>query len=183
MSESGSPWFTLPKMDDLNYMVLFPDGKVDVLHIGDADEDEIFLTMLSVFKTPLGGFFDSYKTRTMSAFTANDVSMIVNSDDSDDGVKKFFSALNGKGFELSACWHKNDLVHHRSGFYEENRFFHGKGYERMFGPVIIRARIDQDNTVEVPASTAVVVAELIVKAKGMSLDCIFTGQTSLGKKS
>lgn len=170
-------------MDELNYMMLYADGAVGAIHIGDADEDEIFLTMLSVFHTSLGGFFDNYKTRTMSAFTANDVSMVVNSNDSDDGVKKFVSELNGKGFKLSACWHENDLVFQREGAQSENRFFLGKGCERIFGPVIVRAQIDQDNAVEVPASTAMVVAEMIVRAKGMSLDCIFTGQTLLQQKS
>lgn len=164
-------------MDELNYMALYPDGKVDVIHIGDADDDEIFLTMLSVFKTPLGGFFDNYTTSVISTFTANDVFVIVNSDHSDDAVKEFVSSLNGNGFEISACWHENDLVHHRGGLYEENRFVYGRGLKRIYGPVVLRARIQQDDKVEVPASTAMVVAEMIVKAKGLPLDFIFTGQT------
>lgn len=172
-------------MAELNYMMLYADGGVGAIHIGDADEDEIFLTMLSVFNTSLGGFFDNYKTRTMSAFSASDVSIVVNSNDSDDGVKQFVSALDGKGFKLSACWHENDLVFQREGPQSENRFFYGKGCDRIFGPVIVRAQIDQDDAVkvQVPASTAMLVAEMIVRAKGMSLDCIFTGQTSLRQKS
>lgn len=157
-------------MKELNYIVLYPDGKEDVLHIGDADDDEIFLTMLSVFETPLGGFFDNYRTRTLYTFTANDVSIIANADDSGDGVKEFVSALHGKGFEIYTCWHENHVVFQREGVHGENRFLCGENRERIFGPVVIRSRVDQEDAVEVPASNAMAVATMILKSNGQALE-------------
>lgn len=165
-------------MDELNYMVLYTDGAVGAMHIGDADDDEIFEKLIAVFKTELGDKFDNYETHTMSTYTADDVAMVINSADSDDALKEFASSLNGNGFEIFACWHEHGAVLHEAGFYGENHFLSGKGRKRIYGPVILRAQILQDGAVEVPVSSATVVAEMIVKAKGVSLDCIFTGQSS-----
>lgn len=161
-------------MADLNYLVLYSNGEVGAIHIGDVDDEELFSKLIAIFKTSAGPICDNYVCRTMSTCSAHDISLLQKSGVRDDVVADFSSKLNGHGFEIFACWHQYGKALYQAGVYEKNEFL--SGFD-VYGPLVIRAQVDQDETdpVEVPASTALYLAEKIFKAKGVSVDTIFNG--------
>jgi len=157
-------------MDELSYLVLYADGGFGVMHIGDADDDEIFRKLMKVFATDRGYFYDIYQTDTVCVCSAQDVSALVKLDGTDDTLKAFASSLQGHGFELFICWHEHSRELYESGVYKDsNIFFENCRREKMFGPVVLRAQMHQDDAaapaVEVPALVALYVAEQIAKAR------------------
>ncbi|CAN0246553.1 unnamed protein product [Ectocarpus sp. 6 AP-2014] len=158
-------------MDEINYLVLYADGGFGVMPIGDADDDEIFRKLMKVFATDRGYFYDNYQTDTLCVCSAQDVSALVELDGANDTLKAFASSLQGHGFELFICWHEHSRELHDSGVYKNcNMFFEENSRrEKMFGPVVLRAQVYQDDAaaaaVEVSASVALYVAEKIVNAK------------------
>ena len=124
---------------------------------------------MEVFTTKRGYFYDNYDSQTISSFTSDDVALVV---EENDTTRKFGASLNGNGFELFACWHEHGRQLYEEGVYKENHFLDESGII-VYGPIVLRAQIIQDTAVEVPASNALYVAELIVKAKGKSPDIIF----------
>lgn len=157
-------------MADVNYFVLHANGDVGAIHIGEADDDEIFEILLKVFKTG-SPCLDNYECSTMCTFSADDVSLVADSDSANVVVRNFREKLAGFGFELFACWHIHGKALHQLGVYEKNRFLSGHD---IYGPIVIRAQLlRNDIAVEVPVSTALYVTGMIVNAKGDSIDSIF----------
>lgn len=155
-------------MADVNYFVFRANGEFGAIHIGDADDDEIFKQLMKVFKTDAGPIYDNYQCTTLSTFSADDVSMVADC----TLVRNFQKELKGFGFELFACWHEHSKALYQLGVYEKNRYLPGDG---VYGPVVLRAQLlKEEIAVEVPVSTALFVAEKIVKAKGDSVDSIFS---------
>lgn len=147
-------------MADVNYFVLYANGEVSAIHIGEADEDQIFETLMSIFRTKAGPMYDNYLCTTMSIFSAEDVAMVANSVDATDVVRNFHKDLNGFGFELFACWHEHSKALYQLGVYDKNRFLSGKDFDYIYGPVVLRAQLLQEEAaVEVPVSDALYVAE------------------------
>lgn len=161
-------------MSELNYFVLHANGDFGALHIGEADDDEIFEMLLKVFKTNSGPFFDNYECSTMCTFSADDVSIVADSDGATDIVMDFQKELGGFGFELFGCWHMYGKALFQLGVYEKNSYLSGGEFDNIYGPLVVRAQVLRDDiAVEVPVSTALYVAEMILKAKGDSIDSIF----------
>ena len=161
----------------MDYLVLYSDGGFGVLAIGDdADDHKIFKKLMEVFTTERGYFYDNYESQTISIFTSDDVALVV---EENDTTRKFGESLKGHGFELFACWHDHGRQLYEEGVYKENHFLDESGLT-VYGPIVLRAQIIQDpaTAVEVPASHALYVAELIVKAKGESTDIIFGSSNS-----
>lgn len=157
-------------MSDLNYFVLHANGDFGAIPIGEADDDEIFKILLKVFKTNSGPFFDNYRCSTMRTFSADDVSMVADS----VVAREFKKELAGFGFELFGCWHVYSKALFQRGVYEKNRYLSGGRFGKIYGPLVVRAQVlRNDIAVEVPVSTALYVAEKIMKAKGDSIDSIF----------
>lgn len=160
-------------MADVNYFIFYANGEFGAIHIGKADDDEIFETLVKVFKTNAGPIYDNYQCATMRTFSADDVMIVA--DSGGDIVRNFQKELKGFGFELFACWHEHSKALAQLGVYEKNRYLSGND---IYGPVVLRAQLlRNDIAVEVPVSTALYVAEMIVKAKGDSIDSIFEFKT------
>lgn len=156
----------------MDYLVLRADGQVEEMVIGD--KDNAYECIAEVFKTveSYGNFFEASGIKT---FSAADVSIAVNSDDATDNVREFASSLKGYGYQLIAHWHENGRALHQDGVYQENLFLAGKGRNGIYGPVVLGAQQHQfdKDPVEVSASKAIIVAEMIVNAKGLPVDLMF----------
>lgn len=128
-------------MADVNYFVLYANGEVASIHIGEADDDQIFETLMNIFRTKAGPIYDNYQCTTMSIFSAEDVAMVANSDDATDVVRNFQKDLNGFGFELFACWHEHSKALCQLGVYDKNRVLSRKEFDNIYGPVVLRAQL------------------------------------------
>lgn len=167
-------------MDELNYLVLYADGGFGVMPIGDDSDDQIFQKLMQVFTTTQGYFYDNYNSETIRCFTPDDVARVV---EKNDVTRAFGSSLNGRGFELFACWHERDRELHEAGVYEQNHFLAGNRFT-VYGPIVLRAQVGcvlcavepESDPMELPTSNALYVGELIVKSKAESMDTLFGAQ-------
>lgn len=152
----------------MNYVVLNQDGTDGVREYEDGKGYE---TLLQIVGT--GKDYDGIDSPVgIARFTDADVQK-----ESDKIDAELIASLGGNGFLLHAYMHENGRSLFRHGEVQENKYLSDRGWKGVYGNVAVCAQFEHSETgdpVEIPSSSALQMAKIIMESKGKSLDSLYS---------
>lgn len=155
-------------MPTQDYVALNADGTEEVR---EYEEEKGFKTLLEIVGT--GEDYDNIDSaRDIARFTAEDLQKVSSKID-----KGLIDSLCGNGFLLFAYMHENGRSLYAHGIIKENKYLADRGWAGVYGSVAVCAQFEDSETgepVDIPASSALEMAKIILESKGKSLDSLYS---------
>lgn len=151
-----------------DHVALNADGTEEVR---EYEEGNSFKTLLEIVGT--GKDYDNIDSaRDIARFTAEDLHKVSSKID-----KVLLDSLCGNGFLLFAYMHENGRSLYARGEIQENKYLADRGWTGVYGSVAVCAQFEDSETgdpVNIPASSALEMAKIILEFKGKSIDSIYS---------